>query len=124
MEGRRIKGDGIEHEQDYIKERIEQAGDTDEYAEAADVLEDELQDLKALNAQGGQTGQSGASGAGNAVRETANIPVAGDELRQGAALDITTNSVVDTRQLPPDAEARSRTTSQLEGGTGGTELGR
>ena len=53
-QGRRIHGEGLEHEQDYIEERITYAGNTDEYAEAAKRLEQEAADLERLNRQRGQ----------------------------------------------------------------------
>jgi hypothetical protein len=53
-EGRRIRGEGLAHEQDYIEERMTYAGDTDEYAEAARRLEQEAADLERLNRQRGQ----------------------------------------------------------------------
>jgi hypothetical protein len=120
MEGRRIPGDGLRHEQEYIRERIEQAGDTDEYAEAAGVLEQELQDLRSGGGQESQAGDPSDS----ALRQTANMPVEGGELRQGPALDVPARSGVDPDLLPPQDEARARVKSQLEGGTGGTGLDR
>ncbi len=47
--GRRIRGEGLEHEQDYIQERLTHAGTTAEYAEAADQLERAARDLERLN---------------------------------------------------------------------------
>jgi hypothetical protein len=44
-EGRRIRGEGLAHEQDFIEERITYGGDTDEYAEAADKLEQISEDI-------------------------------------------------------------------------------
>ncbi len=48
MEGRRIPGSGLEHEQEYIAERLEQAGDVDEYAAAAQRLKQEATALEQL----------------------------------------------------------------------------
>jgi hypothetical protein len=53
-QGRRIRGEGLEHEQDYIEERMTYAGNTDEFAEAAKRLEQEAADLERLNRQRGQ----------------------------------------------------------------------
>ncbi len=123
MDGRRIRGDGLDHEQDYVRERIEQVGGTDDYAEAAETLEDELEDIDAAQRGAPQGSQEDDQSLAQ-LRQMANMPVERGELRQGDALDVTTNSVVDVQQLPPEAEARSRTKSQLEGGTGGTGLDR
>jgi hypothetical protein len=123
MEGRRIRGDGLDHEQDYVRERIEQVGGTDDYAEASEVLEEELEDIDAARGGARQGSQEDDPSLAQ-LRQTAGMPVERGELRQGDALDVTTNSVVDVQQLPPEAEARSRTKSQLEGGPGGTGLGR
>ncbi len=123
MDGRRIRGDGLDHEQDYVRERIEQVGGTDDYAEAAETLEDELEDIDAAQ-RGAPQGSQEDDQSLTQLRQMANMPVERGELRQGDALDVTTNSVVDVQQLPPEAEARSRTKSQLEGGTGGTGLDR
>ena len=123
MDGRRIRGDGLDHEQDYVRERIEQVGGTDDYAEAAETLEDELEDIDAAR-RGAPQGSQGDDPSLAQLRKMADMPVERGELRQGDALDVTTSSVVDVQQLPPEAEARSRTKSQLEGGTGGTGLDR
>ena len=123
MDGRRIRGDGLDHEQDYVRERIEQVGGTDDYAEAAETLEDELKDIDAAQRGAPQGSQEDDQSLAQ-LRQMANMPVERGELRQGDALDVTTSSVVDVQQLPPEAEARSRTKSQLEGGTGGTGLDR
>jgi hypothetical protein len=53
-QGRRIQGEGLAHEQDYIEERMTYAGNTDEYAEAAKRLEQDAADLERLNRQHGQ----------------------------------------------------------------------
>jgi len=122
MEGRRIRGEGLEHEQDYIRERLEQAGDVDEYTEAAEVLEQESKDLQSLENRSEQPGRSGDT---STLRQTATMPVEQDELRQGAALNVSSGSSgADPQQLPPDAEARGQVVSQLDGGSGGSEPGR
>ncbi len=123
MDGRRIRGDGLDHEQDYVRERIEQVGGTDDYAEAAEVLEEELEDIDAARGEARQGSQEQDPSLAQ-LRQIADMPVERGELRQGEALDVTTSSAVDVQQLPPEAEARSRTKSQLEGGAGGTGLDR
>ncbi len=123
MDGRRIRGDGLDHEQDYVRERIEQVGGTDDYAEAAEVLEEELEDIDAARGEARQGSQEQDQSLAQ-LRQMADMPVERGELRQGEALDVTTSSAVDVQQLPPEAEARSRTKSQLEGGAGGTGLDR
>ena len=122
MEGRRIGGEGLEHEQKYIRERIEQAGDTDEYAEAAEVLEEEVRDLEVLE----DRVEAGGAQPGNLeeLREEANLPGDRSATRQGADLDALQGSQVDLEQQPPDAEARARLTDRLEGGPGGSSPGR
>lgn len=52
MEGRRIGGEGVDHEQEYVAERLEQAGDVEDYAEAAEQLKRQAQDLQKLTGQG------------------------------------------------------------------------
>ena len=53
-QGRRIQGEGLAHEQDYVEERMTYAGNTDEYAEAARRLAQDAADLERLNRQRGQ----------------------------------------------------------------------
>lgn len=62
MEGRRIEGEGLEHEQDYIRERLEYAGDVDEYTEAANTLRQQAKDLTALLQQRDDEPNEPASG--------------------------------------------------------------
>src|SRR4051794_38293387 len=50
MESRRIEGEGIAHEQDYVRERLEDAGDVDEYTEDVKKLKQEERDLERLGA--------------------------------------------------------------------------
>jgi len=114
MEGRRIRGDGIDHEQDYVRERIEQTAGTADYAEAADTLKEELRDLTSPPAQ--------AAGAADAVdtdrlQREATLPTEGMDVRLGDALDATVNTPFDPEQQPPEAEARARVTTGLEGGS-------
>ena len=52
-QGRRIRGEGVAHEQDYIEERITYAGNTDEYAEAAERLADVSEELDELTKKRG-----------------------------------------------------------------------
>lgn len=112
MEGRRIHGEGLEHEQDYVRERLEQAGDTDEFEGAAERLEQELQDL-----QGNGSDQAGQASDVDitALQKQAVTPVEQMEVRQGAELDSARGSQVNPDHMTPDAEARSR----VEGGRGG-----
>ena len=117
-EGRQIGGEGLDHEQEYIRERIEQAGDTDEYAEASRQLQDEVRDLNNLTS--GQ-GQSPVEPGLEALDRQANLPTEGMELRQGAELDASRGSLVDPQQLPPDAEARARIRRGVGGGVMGEQ---
>lgn len=119
MEGRRIRGDGIDHEQDYVRERIEQTAGTADYAEAADTLEEELHDLASPPAR--EASAADAVDTDRLQRE-ATLPTEGMDARLGDALDPTTNSPVDPEQLPPDAEARTRVTAGIE--SSGTASGR
>jgi len=112
MEGRRIHGEGLDHEQDYVRERIEQAGDTDELAAASERLQQELQDLGA-SGEAQQT-QSSDIDVG-ALQTQAVTPVEQGELRQAGSLDAAQQGAVDPDQLPPTAEARSR----IDAGGGG-----
>ena len=52
-QGRRIRGEGVAHEQDYIEERITHAGNTDEYAEAVERLADVSAELDELTKKRG-----------------------------------------------------------------------
>ena len=117
-EGRQIGGEGLDHEQEYIRERIEQAGDTDEYAEASRQLQDEVRDLNNLTS--GQ-GQPQVEPGLEALDRQANLPTEGMELRQGAELDAGRGSLVDPQQLPPDAEARARIRRGVGGGVMGEQ---
>jgi len=40
MRSREIHGDGLEHEADYVRERLEDASDTGDYAAASERLKD------------------------------------------------------------------------------------
>ena len=117
-DGRQIGGEGLDHEQEYIRERIEQAGDTDEYAEASRQLQDEVRDLNNLTS--GQ-GQPQVERGLEALDRQANLPTEGMELRQGAELDASRGSLVDPQQLPPDAEARARIRRGVGGGVMGEQ---
>ncbi len=117
-EGRQIGGEGLDHEQEYIRERIEQAGDTDEYAEASRQLQDEVRDLNNLTS--GQ-GQPQVEPGLEALDRQANLPTEGMEFRQGAELDASRGSLVDPQQLPPDAEARARIRRGVGGGVMGEQ---
>ena len=125
-EGRQIGGEGLDHEQEYIRERIEQAGDTDEYAEASRQLQDELRDLNNLSAGSREAltsgqGQPQVEPGLEALDRQANLPTEGMELRQGADLDASRGSLVDPQQLPPDAEARARIRRGVGGGVMGEQ---
>jgi hypothetical protein len=120
VEGRPLHGEGLEHERDYIEERIEDAGDVDEYTEAAQTLKQEQRDLQALAGQGGAAGGN----AGSTATEDAG---AGDQggtstdaermrLRQGTQLEATSGSQIDLDQQPPEAEARAQHVDRLREG--------
>ncbi len=116
MESRGMRGDGLEHEQDYIQERLENASQSDEYAEAARRLEDESRDLQAM-----MDGRDSGGGEPNveALENDAQLPVDRMQLRQGGAIGAS-DSPVDLNQQPPEAEARSRTVAGTGGGATGS----
>ncbi len=115
MESRGIHGEGLEHERDYIEERIDDAGDTGDYAAASEKLKQEERDLAAM--AGGQ-GASKADGDSGALRREADV--GGDRLqhRQGAQLEATSRSQVDLDQQPPEAEASAGTVDRIREGLG------
>ncbi len=97
MEGRRIHGDGLDHEQDYVRERIEQAGDTDEFAAASERLQQELQDLGASD----ETQQTQAGDVDVAALQTQAVtPVEQMEVRQAGSVDAARQAPVDPDQAP------------------------
>ncbi len=51
MNERPIKGEGIANEQDYIEERLEDAGDVTDYARAGQKLKQDEQDIERLESQ-------------------------------------------------------------------------
>ena len=110
MRSREIHGDGLEHEADYVRERLNDASDTNEYAAASERLEEELRDLQTINSEPDRPAQSSGS-------PPAAASVSTDEermsLRQGGALDATNNSPVDPEQQPPEAEARAGITERI-----------
>jgi hypothetical protein len=99
MESRGIHGEGVAHEQDYIRERLEDAGDVDEYTEDVKKLKQEERDLERLEAGPARP----AAGADQHVLDedgtlddtTARLPEAdlaadGHEVPQAAARDVIT----------------------------------
>lgn len=52
-DGRRIKGEGLEHEQDYIEERLTYSSSTNEYAEAAEQLKRDSEEIDRLTRERG-----------------------------------------------------------------------
>ena len=115
MESRRIPGEGIEHEENWIEERLEDASDVDEFAVASQKLKQEARDLQNLTA--GQGNQGSTSSQDPLIAE-ANLPVDRMQARQGAGLDASASSQRDPNQAPPESEARSATTERLTPGTG------
>jgi len=111
MESRRIPGDGIEHEQNWIEERLIDASNTDELAEASERLEEAVQDMHAAGTGGVQQPVAG----GAAVQSN---QVGGDRMatQGGDQLDPARASSLDPEQLPPENEARARITSHLADG--------
>ncbi|MBA3944509.1 MAG: hypothetical protein H0X37_08110 [Herpetosiphonaceae bacterium] len=51
MNERPIRGEGIANEQDYIEERLEDAGDVKDYARAGQQLKQEEQEIERLESQ-------------------------------------------------------------------------
>lgn len=119
MEGRRIHGDGLDHEQDYVRERIEQTAGTADYAEAADTLKEELHDITSPPARGANAADLVDT---DQLQSAATVPTEGMDVRLGDALDATANTPFEPEQLPPDAEARTRVQAGVEGS--GTASGR
>lgn len=110
MRSREIHGDGLSHEADYVRERLEDASDTSDYAAASDKLKEELRDLQSINSGQAPPTQEAGSEAGEASASTDEERM---RLRQGSALDVTSNSVVDVEQQPPEAEARAAVTGRI-----------
>ncbi len=112
MESRRIPGDGLEHEQNWIEERLIDSSNTDELAEASERLEEAVQDLQATGT--GSSGQQVVAG-DTAVQSN---QVGGDRMATlgGDQLDPARGSSLDPDQLPPENEARARVTSHLADG--------
>ena len=120
MEGRPLHGEGLEHERDYIEERLEDAGDVDEYTEEAQRLRQETHDLQALTGEGGtaraNAGSSSTSGESAADQGGTSTDAERLRLRQGAQLEATAGSQVDLDQQPPEAEARARHVDRIQEG--------
>jgi hypothetical protein len=109
-EGRPIHGkDFEENMEDYIQERMTDASDSDEYAELDRTLEQELADLKALQAE-----RSRPDARPNIDALIAEAQSRVDRVRQGSGQFQATGGVkADPEQMPPEAEARSRTTDRI-----------
>jgi len=141
MDSRRVHGEGLSHEQDYVRERLEDAGDVDEYAAADEKLRQEVRDLEHLTS-GSQSADGiqpdlrvlhdndmsttppavtdGVQPDLRALHDEAEMPTERMEHRQGSALGTAANSQVDATHQVPDAEARARTVQQSGGGTTGS----
>ena len=120
MEGRPLHGEGLEHERNYIEERLEDAGDVDEYAEAAQRLRQEQRDIQALTGQGGadegNAGSSSTGGESAADQGGTSTDAERMRLRQGTQLEATAGSQVDLDQQPPEAEARAQHVGRIRDG--------
>ena len=120
MEGRAIPGDGLEHERDYIEERLEDASDVNQYAEEDQRLQQEVRDLQALTEQGGAAGgNAGSSATGSESTDDQGGTSTDAErmrLRQGTQLEATAGSQVDLDQQPPEAEARAQHVDRIREG--------
>lgn len=116
MRSQHIPGDGIEHEQNYIEERMVNAGKTNELAAQSEQLKDEVRDLQNLSTNPSPDSSQEASN--SALKATANIPTGSGDIvgQSGAAAP---GAPVDGEQLLPTSEARARVVS----GSGGGEIG-
>jgi hypothetical protein len=116
MRSQHIPGDGVEHEQNYIEERMINAGKTNELAAQSEQLEDEVRDLQNLSTN--RSSGSSQEASSDALRATANMPTgSGDVIGESRAA--APGAPVDGEQLLPTSEARSRVVS----GSGGGEVG-
>ncbi len=109
-EGRPIHGKDVEENlEDYVKERMEYASDSDEYAKIDHELKQELADLEALQAE--RAGDDPRHNIEAVIEETeARI----DRLRKSMGqLEATSGSQVDLEQTPPEAEARAQVTDRI-----------
>jgi hypothetical protein len=113
MESRRIPGRGIEHEQNYIEERMIDASNTDELAAQNEQLKDELRDLQGLTAS-----RQSAEASEDALTTAADRPLDDGEMASEAATAASVGPV-DVEQLPPSAEARAR----IQKDAGGNQMG-
>jgi hypothetical protein len=111
MRSREIHGEGVDHEQDYVQERIVNASDTKEYGTAAEELEEELHDLRSAE---GQSPSETAELQSEAINRTAVMPTDRMDFQQGDDLDPARASSMDPEQQPPTAEARTRTARQFK----------
>ncbi len=114
-EGRPIHGkDFEENMEDYVKERLTHASDSDEYADATRTLEQEMADLEALQAE---RLHPDARPNIDALIEEGQARI--DRLRQGSGQYQATGGVqADPDQMPPETEARSRATDRVRDQTG------
>ncbi|HEY1014085.1 MAG TPA: hypothetical protein VGE07_15340 [Herpetosiphonaceae bacterium] len=55
-DGRRIRGEGLAHEQDYIEERLTYGSSTNEYADAAEQLKRDSEEIDRLTRERGGNG--------------------------------------------------------------------
>ena len=110
MDSERIPGSGIEHEQNYIQERMINASDVDELGEQNEKLKDELRDLN-----GASSTRSDVSSSNDALKNVANEPTVqsdvGSQARTNASVGPT-----DAEQLPPISSARSQVVNDAGGG--------
>jgi len=117
MRSQQIPGDGIEHEQNYIEERMINAGKTDELAANAEQLKDEVRDLQNLSSN--PSSDSAQEASNDALKATANIPTGGRDV-VGESRAAAPGAPVDGEQLLPTSEARSRVVSSSGGGEMGS----
>ncbi len=114
MESRRIPGEGLEHEQNYIEERLIDASNMDELAAQSEQLKAELSDLRSQSSQ-----DSTQETSDRALEATANIPTeqsdVGSQARTVAAV-----GPVDPEAMPPISSARSTVVNDTGGGNLGS----
>lgn len=108
MESRRIHGEGVAHEQDYIRERLEDAGDVDEYTEDVKKLKQEERDLERL--EGGPARSAGGTDP-HALQEEGTL--------NDATVRLPEADLAADGQEVPQADARKAVTQ----GSGGGALG-
>ncbi len=113
MDSRSVPGEGITHEQNWVEERLTEATNTDEFAAAADRLEQEVRDLQAPATGGGAGGAVSATGPSDIQNQSR-----GDRMsvRTDAHLDPGRGGQIDPDQAPPEAEARATVNAHLADG--------